>query len=314
MIQIVSNFCITFDYPAAAAERLCTACDTIYSNRNASALMEENRQLLQQNAFCCQAEELERLNKIAELTEIHPYTVHLVFYIICSQYIQVQYAKRGLPLELWHNAMLDLKWKLFETKQVYGIWGVHCGDWFRPFFTMERFALGRLQFELVPSLIDCENGYHVVKTADSVINVHIPSSGPLVYEEVLDAYSQAACFFGSHFTGPAIPFQCETWLLYPRINRLLRDGNLKRFTADYDVRMAGIDPRQDDRWRVFHVPNSTPIAEYEERTSLQQNLKAWLLEGNVMGIGVGCFFYENGRVLPHDPYLFDGDDTEILQL
>ena len=166
----------------------------------------------------------------------------------------------------------------------------------------------------MPRLIECKNGTHKVKVGDPVINLHIPSSGSLLYEDALDSYMQAARFCGKYFAGDVIPFQCETWLLYPRVNQLLPDGNMRRFTADFDVRMAGIDPRQDDRWRVFHVPNSTPITEYEENTSLQRNLKAWLMEGNNMGIGVGCFFFENGRVLPHEPYLFDGDDTVILQL
>ena len=314
MKQLILELCNTFDYPADATETLCRACDTIYANRQAFLLMGENIRLLRENTFRKYAEELERLNQAAKLTGVHPYTVHLLFYILYAPIAQEQYLAQGVPLNLWHDSMLDLKWKLLETKQVYGIWGVHCGDWFRPFFTLDRFALGRLQFEVIPSLIDCENGAHTVKRGDPVINVHIPSSGPLLYEDVLDAYKQAVCFFEKKFTGPAIPFQCETWLLYPRVNRLLPEGNMKRFTADYDVRMAGIDPRQDDRWRVFHVPNTTPIVEYEEQTNLQRRLKAWLLEGNVMGIGVGCFFCENGRVLPHEPHAFVGDDTVILQL
>ena len=314
MKRSVLNFCNTFDYPAAAAKALCAACDTIYGSPQAAALMEENLLLLQQNAFRRYAEELERLDRVAEMTAIHPHTVHLLFYILCAPDARRQYEARGLSMDLWHNAMLDLKWKLAETKYVYGIWGVHCGDWFRPFFTLDRFALGRLQFELIPSLIDCDNGAYAVKRGEPVINVHIPSSGPLVYEEVLASYAQAASFFGAHFQGPAIPFQCETWLLYPRVNQLIPEGNMKQFTTDYDVRMAGIDPRQDDRWRIFHVPNTTPITEYDERTRLQRRLKAWLLDGNTMGIGVGCFFYGDGRVLPHEPHTFSGDDTVILQL
>lgn len=314
MKNSVYQFCWTFDYPADATEILCAACDTIYANERAAALMEENISLMRQNGFTAYAEELDRPARIASLTGLHPYTVELLFFILCAPLARERYARMSLPETIWYASMLDLKWKLLETKQVYHVWGVHCGDWFRPFFTMERFALGRLQFEIIPSLIDCENGPHCVKKGDPVINVHIPSSGPLRYEDVLDAYGQAVQFFRTQFAADVIPFQCETWMLYPRVNQLLPDGNMKRFAADFDVRMAGIDPRQDDRWRVFHVPNSTPITEYEERTSFQKRLKAWLLEGNVMGIGVGCFFYENGRVLTHEPHGFHGDDTAILQL
>lgn len=61
----------------------------------------------------------------------------------------MRYEEKGIDLSIYHASMLDLKWKLMETNRVYGIWGVHCGDWFRPFFQAERFALGRLQFEVI---------------------------------------------------------------------------------------------------------------------------------------------------------------------
>ena len=312
MQQYIAEFCKECDYPTDAVVELLETYQAAISNDTTRKLLQNNLQQMEENAFLYYAQELERLNCIAEVLHVHPYTVHLLFFILCTRLARVRYEEKGIDLSIYHASMLDLKWKLMETKRVYGIWGVHCGDWFRPFFQAERFALGRLQFEVVPSFTDYDNGEYVINKGDPVINVHIPSSGPLEYKQVLDSYGMAADFFQTRFAGPIIPFQCDSWLLYPRVNKLLPDGNLRRFTADFEVRLAGIDPRQDDRWRVFNVPNSTPIKEYEETTRLQKRLKKWLLEGNQMGIGLGYFFYGNNGILHHEPYSFSGNDTTIM--
>ena len=87
-------------------------------------------------------------------------------------------------------------------------------------------------------------------------------------------------------------FCCESWILYPPVYALLPEGNLRRFGADYTVTHSRLDPLQDDRRRVFHMPNGTPIERYPEGNSLQRALKPWLLAGSRMGEGMGFFFYE----------------------
>ena len=314
MQQYIADLCKECDYPIDAVVELLETYQAVMSNDTTKKLLQKNIQQMEDNAFTHYAQELERLNYIAEELHIHPYTVHLMYFILCSRRVRECYVEKSIDLNIYHASMLDLKWKLMETKSVYGIYGVHCGDWFRPFFQLERFALGRLQFEVAASFLDYSNGEYMIKKGDPVINVHIPSSGPLEYKQVLDSYAFAADFFQGRFTGPVIPFQCDSWLLYPRVNKLLPEGNLARFAADFDVRLAGIDSLQDDRWRVFHVPNNTPIKDYSATTRLQKRLKKWLLEGNQMGIGLGYFFYKDNAILPHKPFEFKGDDRVPLRL
>ena len=71
---------------------------------------------------------------------------------------------------------------------------------------------------------------------------------------------------------------------------------MKRFSRDFNVVRACIYPGQDDRYRVFMLPLSTPTTEYPENNRLQRNLKAWLLEGNTMGAGFGLFLWKEGII------------------
>jgi len=51
--------------------------------------------------------------------------------------------------ELFWDTIADLKFKLIECHDVYGIWGTFVASWYPWFYTMHRFKLGRLQYEAV---------------------------------------------------------------------------------------------------------------------------------------------------------------------
>ena len=72
---------------------------------------------------------------------------------------------------------------------------------------------------------------------------------------------------------------------------------MKRFSRDFTVVRACIDPGQDDRYRVFMLLPSTPMTEHPEDNRLQCNLKAWLPEGKAMGVGFGLFLWMEGIIL-----------------
>lgn len=102
--------------------------------------------------------------------------------------------------------------------------------------------------------------------------------------DMASAFASAVCnlnFYPVRFVMSWLGTLCVP-MLYPQVNALLPAGNMKRFSADFDIVRACIDPDQDDRYRVFLLPPDVPVAEYPEKNTLQRNLKAWLLEGNTM--------------------------------
>ena len=239
------------------------------------------------------------MDVLAEKAGIHPYTIHQLFLIYCAQETYGRYQAAGYTEAFFWDAMKDLKCKMEETHEVYGVWGVYCGWWLIGLILGKCFCLGRLQFEIIPSEFYYELAGHVLKPHEPVVNVHIPSFGRLHYGDVLDAYSRAAKFFAHLFPDGAVWFHCETWILYPQVNALLPEGNMKRFSRDFDVVHACIDPKQDDRYRVFKLPSNVPMETYPANNTLQRNLKAWLLDGNTMGVGFGLFLWKNGEVIPY---------------
>lgn len=283
------------DFSEDAVSALMAAEKVLEHEKTAAALFAECREQL----FSGSVDPWPALDALAEQARLHPFTVHQLFLIFCAGETEKRYREAGLSETLYWDSMKDLKYKMEETYRVYGIWGTYCGPWLAGFLLQKRFCLGRLQFEILPSEFRYELAGHTLKPHDPVVNVHIPSFGRLAYADVLDAYGRAATFFGHLFPDGAIWFHCETWMLDPEVNALLPEGNMKRFSADFDIVHAFVDPNQDDRYRVFDLPKSVPVAEYPETNTLQRRLKAWLLEGNTMGVGFGLFLWKDGEIVPH---------------
>lgn len=279
-----------------AVDALMTAAELLEQQDGAAAVFAKGREQL----FAETGDAWKEIDALGEKTGIHRFTMHQLFLIYCAEETRIRYRRAGYTEALYWDSMKDLKYKMEETHQLYGVWGVYCGPWLASFILLKCFCLGRLQFEILPSEFHYELAGHILHPRDPVVNVHIPSFGRLGYEAVLDAYGRAAKFFGHLFPAGCVWFHCETWLLYPQVNALLPAGNMKRFSEDFAVVHACIDPNQDDRYRVFMLPPHVPIMEYPEKNTLQRNLKAWLLEGNTMGVGIGLFLWKDGEIVSHD--------------
>lgn len=240
-----------------------------------------------------------QLDALSETCGVHRFTVHQIFLIVCAAETFGRYREAGYSQTLYWDAMKDLKYKMEETRQVYGVWGVYCAPWLASLILMKCFCLGRLQFEVLHGEFQLSLAGSSLHIGEPVVNIHIPSFGKLQYEEVLDSYRRAAYFFKQVSPNDAVWFRCETWMLDPQVNKLLPEGNMKRFTEDFTVVKACVDPEQDDRYRIFHVPPQTPIAAYPVNNTLQRRLKAWLLDGNRMGVGFGLLLWKDGEVIAH---------------
>lgn len=252
---------------------------------------------LQHGFFQDDATVWETLHVCAREAGIHPFTADLILLLSCIPEAKLRYAQAGIPENIYWDSMKDIRFKMEETHTVYDIWGVYCGPWLAMLLQQKCICLGRLQFEPLHSHCGCVIGEHTLQKGDLLLNVHIPSFGKLLYEDVLDAYRQAAQFFQDKFPNRLIWIQAETWILYPPVMQLLPEGNLRTWAKDYQVVLACIDPKQDDRYRIFQKPSSTPVQEYPEKNPLQRQLKAWLLEGNQMGIGFGYLLMKDGSLI-----------------
>ena len=226
---------------------------------------------------------------------IHEYTGYLLLIICLSKRLKNYYEAAGVSEEIWHTSMNDIKWKMLECKDVYGIYGIFVPGWYAEFFSMKRFGLGKLQFELT---LFGEN-YHkqdvCLTPKSSVIDVHLPRTGTkLSREDMKEAYKKATDFFGTSFVDKPIVFVCNSWLLFPRNKEFLSpESNLYGFISDYEIVAQGEDGDYWNLWRVYGTHYMGDITQMPQVTSMQRAYAKWIKEDTNMGWGYGVYVYHD---------------------
>lgn len=288
MKKYLTDFFNDFDYPPSDAEHLLSVYEKISANGEAAAILNDAVSAYAANIDIDHKEEiLGRARKISNITSIHPYTVDLLVYICLTKRLRELYVEKGLDLQIFRDSVLDLKWKLDECKTVKGICGSFVAGWFGGFFKLTRFALGRLQFEVVTARCDYEkNGVTLKKGETKVINVHIPRTGtPMDKTGCDEAYAKARAFFKNE-VGENGAFVCHSWILFPENKSILpAHTNTYRFLSEYDIVDWGYN-EGGDLWRLFDTHEMNP-ERLPTNTSLRRAYATHLKNGGRVGWGYG---------------------------
>ena len=286
----LENFFREFAYEPEDAAVLLAAYDRIGENTRAAQLWQEALALYDGEEAFDYARLLELADEAAALVGLHEYTLELLIYICMSRKLEQRYARAGLERELYHNAMLDLRYKLEECKAVYGITGSFVAGWFGGFFRLTRFALGRLQFEIIDFDRIYEKDGNRLEPGSKVINMHIPRTGtPMDPESCDEAFRMAKEFFKGQVAEPT-PFVCHSWLLYPENKSILSErSNTYRFMMRFDIFESSRDKHGANLWRLFDTkethPDRLPVD-----TSFRRRYAEHLKKGGRLGSGYGVFF------------------------
>ena len=295
MIEYVLSFMDELGFDKEAVESLSADIEKIYANEDAKELFAGAIDEYERDIHSNYTELREAAKRAGEIVGVHAYSAELLLFICFSKHLRELYRLRGISDRIWFDSMSDLKWKLWECKAVKGIWGSFVAGWFPGFFNLTRFALGRLQFEIVAFDGEYEKNGKALKKGDKVINVHIPRTlTPLDKESRDDAYAQAAEFFKNMTDGAPIAFVCSSWLLYPEAEKILpAHSNIRGFMADYDMIRSKVNGEGEygDMWRLFDMDYTGDFNDYPEDSSLRRAYKKFLLDGNRTGSGYGVFFY-----------------------
>ena len=297
MRAYLEQFMKDFEYEEKDAKFLLQEYDKIRRNRSSNALFNEaiddynkSIQIDYGNDVLLKAE------KAGKNAGVHPYTAGLLIFMCFTKHLKELYDEKGISEKIYHDSMLDLRYKLEECKLVKNIIGSFVARWFPGFFDMTRFALGRLQFEMSTYQgKDYEkNGKKVVK-GDRVISVHIPRSNtPITKEATDDAYAQAADFFIHEVTNKQVVFICHSWLLFSDTLEVFpKHTNTYRFIHEYDVVWNSYDKEGEynDAWRLFDMDYTGNIEDYPENTSMRRVYKQYLRDGGRTGEGFGIIIY-----------------------
>ncbi len=291
MREYLTWFFKEFEYCPDDAAFLLAAYDDLMQNAESRALLERAVATYEADINCDYTALTADVKKASRIADVHNHTADLLLFICLSRHLRDLYAQKGIDQAIWHDSMLDLRYKLEECKLVRGITGMFVAFWMPGWFKMTRFALGRLQFEVVDFGREYQkNGVALAKDS-KVLNMHIPRSGqPLSKELYEDSFSRAKAFFKDTFPeNTPLPFVCHSWLLYPEhADFLPARSNVRRFMEEFDI-LSWDHSDGESLWCLFDTNERNP-ARLPTDTSLRRAFVKRLLDGGRVGWGYGILF------------------------
>lgn len=290
MKEYIDSFMRLCEYPEDARTCLLDAYDKITSHgeglNSLIAEYERDYNIDYESA-------LSKMKDISLAAGVHEYTGALLLFICYTRGLKTHYVKEGIDVDIFLPSVLDLKYKLDECRCVYGIVGSFVAKWFSGFFNLTRFAIGRLQFEIVDFGGEYSNGELKLTPDSRVINVHIPRTGtPLDRKSTLESYRLAKDFFVSKINGP-VAFTCSSWLLFPRHREMLKDSsNILAFMNDYDLVTSGEYDNYNEVWRLFDKNYDGDPSHLPTDSSLRRAYVDLISRGEKTGWGKGVFVFK----------------------
>ena len=293
---MIRSFCQAIDFPAEAIDCMEQAYAVFESNATGKDWVQKCMNAV----FEDRAQNLaDMLEELAKITGLHRYTSDMLFWILCAQPLRERYAQHHWTDEMYWDAMHDLKYKLMECYKFCGIWGtIPPCSWFVHFFTMKRYAFGRLQYDPWEWPYAPYKGR--IQPGDNVYRIHIPAAGPLTKESVLDSFRKLHAFFRQDYPDGVMPIACRSWLLYPpHVEQFGENSNTAAFAGLFDL----LETQEDDsfssfRW-MFNLKYEGPetLKRVPTNTRFQRNAKAYFEAGGMPGTGCGVLLFDGEKVL-----------------
>ncbi len=290
MREYLTWFFNEFSYDPADTAFLLAAYDKIMAHPEAKALLQGAIATYESNCDCDYNALTADTKKAGRLTDLHNHTTDLLLYVCLTKRLREMYAERGIDDGIWHDTVSDLKFKLEECKHVRGVCGMFVAFWMPGWFKMTRFALGRLQFEVVDFNHTYDKNGTVLDKDSKVLNMHIPRSGqPLSKALYEDSFARAKSFFADQFPHGKVPFVCHSWLLYPCMSEFVPESsNVRRFMEEFDI-ISWDHSDGESLWCLFDTAERNPDR-LPTDTSLRRAFVERLKSGGRVGWGYGILF------------------------
>ena len=247
-------------------------------------------------------EALDRLSALAEkYGVISEYGLHLLLVTNGLPYIHKVFAEKGMPDSVFYETMDDVRCKVNECVECKGEVGTFVAGWYDRFFYGACFAFGRFQYEKAAFgedsfTLSCGK---TLKKGDLFINMHIPSRGiPLTDEIRLASYRAAYEHYKRFFEDGIVIFGCHSWLLYDKHLEFLPEGmNIRKFVRDFELVYSVPTEEFGDIWRVFGRYAGLPYEELPRDTALRKAYAEWLCSGHKSGVGLGVFAFDGEKIV-----------------
>lgn len=182
-----------------------------------------------------------------------------------------EYQKLGICADIFDDTMKFCTRFLNEHYRIHGTYRFVWGWWFPRQLSMREYRIGALEYEF------CEDR----------VFIHIPSDADLSKPSVMDSLTRYHEFCGKYFPKcSGFSLCCESWLLSPALHKLLqKDSNILQFQDMFEITETDEESMAVMDW-VF--PGCAQgLEQLPETTSLQRNMKKYLLSGGKVGWSKG---------------------------
>ncbi len=186
-------------------------------------------------------------------------------YAACNTY--EKYKNRGISDDIFIATMKFFTRFLYYHNKVYGEFKYVWGWWAVRQIAMQEFRIGELEYEMV------------IQDDKKFISIHIPSDADMTSSKLRKSYLDARNFFNKYYTEYAnVDMICGSWLLAPALKKILPgDSKIIQFQNSFDLTSQEDDSPGFLDW--VYGRRDIPFENLPEETSLQRNLKKYLLNG-----------------------------------
>lgn len=154
---------------------------------------------------------------------------NLLMYLYFTEELHKKYVDKGIPEEIFYDTIEDIvRWTKTWT-DLNGELSVNQLDWLRWHYRFKLFKIGRLQYLMTNAVEDYAQ--FGIKKGDPLLDIHIPSCGPLDNDECIKSINDAKVFIKKYF--PSFDFKgitCYSWLLDDTLEKYLSENaNIIKF-------------------------------------------------------------------------------------
>ena len=114
MRDYLTRFLTDFEYDPADAAFLLSAYDKLTAHDEARELFGQAVAAYEADINCDYNALTAQVKKASRLVGVHNHTADLLLFICLSRHLQKLYAERGIDPAIFHDSMLDLRYKLEE--------------------------------------------------------------------------------------------------------------------------------------------------------------------------------------------------------
>lgn len=208
--------------------------------------------------------------------------------LFCALKTHRRYQELGIGENIFIDTMKAFTRFVKEHRVSYGCYGFDREWWTVRQLSLKLFRIGELEYECSKSSPVSLGASAGEGGASPCIYLHIPSDARLLSPLLAASYRDAKQFFARFFPEySSVELYCESWLLSPALKEALPESsNILKFQKAF--LLQSIHPESDSylEW-VFKRRNRPVNEELPEDTSLQKNLKRYVLSGGKVGEGIG---------------------------